>query len=206
MFTKLETDFTPNPLQNFQIEKIPSYKYTGKLITPVATVYMGNKLLEEDKDYVLCYRNNKDIGTGYVDVVGIYAYDGLENSAPFTILPAKEKIFTIGSLKYKLTNESSKQLTLIGVSKKSISSVTIPKKIKLGTTTYKITEINTKAFQNCKKLKSIVFASSTITKIGKNAFHGIHKKAVIKVPASKYKAYSKLLKNKGQNQTVKIKK
>lgn len=66
-------------------------------------------------------------------------------------------------------------------------------------------EIGSKAFFGCKKLKNITIKSKVLKKVGKNAFKGIHKKAVIKVPAAKYKAYVKLLAKKGQGSTVRIK-
>ena len=93
--------------------------------------------------------------------------------------------------------------------------------------TYPITEINTGAFKNCKKLKSVVIGkgitsigtkafsgckalkkitikSAKLKKVGKNAFKGIHAKAVIKVPKAKLKTYKKLLKKKGQGKKVRI--
>lgn len=61
---------------------------------------------------------------------------------------------------------------------------------------------------SCKNLKTIRIASTSLTKksVGKNAFKGIHKKAVIKLPKKNLKAYQKFLKGKGQAKSVKIKK
>mgnify|MGYP002706734670 CR=1 FL=1 len=70
----------------------------------------------------------------------------------------------------------------------------------------KLTQIGEKAFAGCKKLKNITIKSKGLKKAGKNAFKGIYKKAVIKVPAAKYKTYRKLLAKKGQSTGVKIKK
>ena len=66
-------------------------------------------------------------------------------------------------------------------------------------------QIGAKAFFNCKVLKTITIKSKVLKKVGKNAFKGINKKAVIKVPSAKRKAYTKLLAKKGQSSTVKIK-
>ena len=51
--------------------------------------------------------------------------------------------------------------------------------------------ISDKAFAGCKKLRTITIRSSKISRIGKKAIDGIHKKALIKVPAKKYGAYQK---------------
>ena len=65
--------------------------------------------------------------------------------------------------------------------------------------------IGVKAFEDCKKLKKITFKGTKLKKVGKEAFKGIHKNAVIKVPKKKLKAYTKLLKKKCPS-NVKIKK
>lgn len=65
--------------------------------------------------------------------------------------------------------------------------------------------LKTNAFRGDKKLKSITFKSKKITKVGKNVFKGINKKAVIKVPKKKLKKYTKLFAKKGQGKNVVIK-
>ncbi len=69
----------------------------------------------------------------------------------------------------------------------------------------KVKTIGKEAFAKCSSLKTIQIKSTVLKKVGKKAFSGIHKKAVIKVPSKKLKAYQKLLKKKGQASTVKIK-
>ena len=68
-----------------------------------------------------------------------------------------------------------------------------------------ISNIGKNAFSGCSKLKTINIKSTKLKKVGANAFKGINKKATISVPKAKKKAYIKLLKNKGQAKTVKIK-
>lgn len=68
-----------------------------------------------------------------------------------------------------------------------------------------ITNIGKNAFNGCSKLKTINIKSTKLKKVGAGAFKGINKNASIKVPKAKKKAYTKLLKNKGQAKTVKIK-
>ena len=71
----------------------------------------------------------------------------------------------------------------------------------VGKTTEKIGK---SAFQNCKNLKKIIIKSKNLKKIGSNAFKGISKNAV-KVPKSKKKLYTKLLRASGLPKSVKIK-
>ena len=68
-----------------------------------------------------------------------------------------------------------------------------------------ITNIGKNAFSGCASLKTITIKGTALKKVGANAFKGINKNASISVPKGKKKAYTKLLKNKGQAKTVKIK-
>ena len=88
--------------------------------------------------------------------------------------------------------------------KKKTATVIIPASVTSQYNTFKVVGIKSKAFYGEKKLKKITIKSTTLKTVGKNAFKGINKKAKIKVPASKLKAYKKLLKKKGQKKTVKI--
>ena len=67
-----------------------------------------------------------------------------------------------------------------------------------------VTTIGKKAFAGCKKLRKITIKTKKLKSVGKKAFKGINKNAIIKVPKAKKKAYNKLLRNKGQAKTVKI--
>ncbi len=67
-----------------------------------------------------------------------------------------------------------------------------------------VTTIGKKAFAGCKKLRKITIKTKKLKSVGKKAFKGINKNAIIKVPKAKKKAYTKLLKNKGQAKTVRI--
>ena len=75
-------------------------------------------------------------------------------------------------------------------------------KVVIGTN---VTTIGKSAFAGCGKLKTITINSKKLKKVGAGAFKGISKKATISVPKNKKKAYTKLLKNKGQAKSVKIK-
>ncbi len=123
--------------------------------------------------------------------------------------------FTSGKLVYVVTEECKMQdgkvirgtVSVVGFKKsvkKKATSVVIPAVVTSKNNTFKVTGIKAKAFKGCKKLKKITIKTKTLKTVGKNAFKGINKKARIKVPAAKLKAYKKILKNKGQKKTVKI--
>jgi hypothetical protein len=105
------------------------------------------------------------------------------------------KTFQAKNIKYTVT--SAKEVKVTGPTKKSIRSVTIPATVKYKGTTYKVTSIGSKAFYNCKKLKTVTIKSRKLKSVGKNAFKGIYKKEKVTVPKSKYKAYRKLFKKAG---------
>ena len=147
--------------------------------------------------------------------------------------PNKGYRFTSGGLKYKVTKKAvgkgKGEAEVVGVLKKKTRKVKIPETVKAGMYSYRVTSIGEKAFYNNKSLKSVVvgknvrtikskafynnkalksitFNRKKQTKIGKLALKNIHKKAVIKVPAGRVKAYRKWLKGKGQKSTVVIRK
>ena len=126
---------------------------------------------------------------------------------------------------YKVTDTSGKipevELTK-SAAKKKAKTVVIPKTVKVDGVNYKVTAIAEKAFAGNKKLKTVVIGAD-IEKIGAKAFYKcvnlkkvtiqttklkakavgtkafakIHKKAVVKVPKAKKKAYKKWLKKRG---------
>lgn len=135
---------------------------------------------------------------------------------------------TIKKAKYKVT--SSNKVTYMGTTDKKAKKITIPDTVVIKGKTYKVTAVGgnvckvnkkvtqviigknvtviaSKAFYKKKTLKSIKFKSAKITKIGKNAFKGINKKAVFRVPKKAKKKYkSKLNKKTGYvKKTMKIK-
>ena len=91
---------------------------------------------------------------------------------------------------------------------KKKKKVTIPESITVQGVEYDVTSIGERAFSNCKKLTLLEIKTKKLTKktVAKKTFKSIRKKTVIKVPKSKYKAYKKVLRARGLNKKVKIKK
>jgi uncharacterized protein YjdB len=136
----------------------------------------------------------------------------------------------IGDIVYEVTSGSLNgtcEVSVLKVSKKSKKSYTIPNTVKINGFKCKVTgisanafsgctkatkitvgknvkKIGSKAFYNCKKLKTLTINSSKIKSVGSNAFKKMYGKAKIKVPSSKVKYYKKLFAKKGQKSTVKI--
>ena len=118
----------------------------------------------------------------------------------------KGKIISKGKLKYKVTssNKNNPTVTLYKNTNKNIKSINIPSSISYKGVKYKVTSINAKAFFGNKKLSKVTIPSS-IKSIGVNAFKGIKKDAVFKVPKKKVSYYKKLLKKAKIAKTVKVK-
>ena len=172
-------------------------------------------------------------GTPFKTELTVDSKAGDDTPAPTpTPAPATKvgTVVTVGNLKYKITSvkANNSTVTITGIKNKKKTSVKIPAAINSRNVSYKVTAIDNNAFKGNKKLKSVTIGKNVIS-IGKNAFKGcknlkritvstkvlkkvgagclkgIHKKAVIKVPAKNKKAYKKLFKKKGQAKTVKIK-
>ena len=128
-----------------------------------------------------------------------------------------------------IINKKKKEVSYTGA-KKTKASLTVPAKVKIGKKTYKVTKladyafkgnrklkkltlpkncsyIGTEAFSGCTKLKTLTIKSTKLTDqtVADNAFQGMSKKTVIKVPKSKLKEYRKLFRAKGLDKKVKMK-
>lgn len=141
---------------------------------------------------------------------------------------ASAKTKKISGITYKITN-SKKKTAEVSKASKSIKTAKIAATVKIKGKTYKVTSVSKNAFKNCKKLtkvtvgknvktisanafygakklSSVTFNTTSLTKIGNNAFKGIKKTAKFYVPKSKLSKYKKLIKKKkvGWKSTMKI--
>lgn len=108
--------------------------------------------------------------------------------------------------------KNNKYLTKVSIGN---NVITIGKEAFLGCTKLKevtigknVKNIGKKAFYQCKSLKTVTIKTKKLTKktVGSKAFGKCNNKVTVKVPAKKWKAYKKLLKEKGVNGEAKIKK
>ncbi len=211
------------------VEEIGSQYYTGKAKTPSLTITYKESSLKADEDYTVSYKDNTKIGTATVTIIGKGDYIG-EVSKTFKITVKKNAGYTVGNYKYKITDPKTNgkgTVALSGVKSKNGKSIKVADKVAIGGKNFLVTsignsafsgcskatsatvgknvaKIGSKAFNNCKKLKKITINGTKLKSVGANAFKGIDKKASIKVPKSKLKAYKNLLKKKGQASGVKI--
>lgn len=145
-------------------------------------------------------------------------------------LPVKNSTFMIQNMVFKVTKSDPNSGTVALVQgDKTKTSAVVPATVKKNGYIFKVTQVSgkafykytrlkkvtfgknitsigAKAFQGCTSLKTIQVRSTVLKKVGTKALSGIHKKAVIKVPAKNLKNYQKIFKKKGQAASVKIKK
>ncbi len=149
-------------------------------------------------------------------------------------VPSKGDVVTSGNADYVVSDTEAKTVEYKASTKKNVTSVTIPATIEVAENgqmvSYQVTSVGKNAFANNKKLKSVVIGknvkkiaanafkgckslkkitikSKKLKSVGKNAIKNINKKAVIKAPKAKLKAYKKLFKKStGYKKTMKIKK
>lgn len=102
------------------------------------------------------------------------------------ISPIKNKAFVSVPGSVKIGGYSYKVKSVADNAFKNRNNI---KKISIGKN---VVSIGKKAFMGSKDLTKITVKSKVLKSVGKNALKGINKKAVIKVPKSKYKKYKKL--------------
>lgn len=200
-------------IKKASVSGISNKNYNGKSQKQSIKVKLGKKTLKQGTDYTVSYKNNKNIGKATVTIKGKGKYEGSIKKT-FQITVAKGKTYTAGNYKYKMTNASTNgkgTVTLAATTKsksdQKFTSCKITDTVKIGSKTFKVTAIGDNAFKGYKKLKTITIESKNLKSVGKDAVKNIHKKATIKVPKDKVKAYKKLFDKKtGFTSKMKIKK
>lgn len=135
------------------------------------------------------------------------APEAFRNRTKLKTVTIGSNVTTIGSSAFRgcktlKTVSIGSSVTTIGSSSfrgcTSLTKITIPSKV---------TKINSYAFYGDKKLKTVTVKTKNLKTVGKSAVKGIYKKAVVKVPKSRYSKYKKLFsKNTGFTKNMKIRK
>lgn len=82
----------------------------------------------------------------------------------------------------------------------------IPAFIRVDGVRCRVTGIARRAFDKCRRLRKITIKATRLKKIGKYAIRGIYRKAVIRVPKNRRKAYKKLFRaGTGFKKSMKLK-
>lgn len=134
----------------------------------------------------------------------------------------------VKGVRYRVTDAAKKQAEAYGVKNKKAASVNVAATVKINGVVCRVTAIADKAFMNMKRAKKVIIGKNVVT-IGKRAFYGdgklrsilvkgknlervgkqalgkISAKAVIRVPKTMKKEYTRIFKGKGQKKTVKVK-
>lgn len=168
---------TANSKANKTVEYTRPKKGTKGAVSIPGTVTIGKVTYKVTSIARNAFKNNRKItrvkmGSNILNI-GANAFYGCSRLTSVTI---GKNVTTIGNQAfYKCTR---------------LVKVTIPAKVK---------KIGEKAFYGCKKLKNVTFKTKKLTKkaVGARAFQGIYKKAAIRVPKNKLKAYRTILKRCG---------
>lgn len=86
--TSVNVEYHKHGEQGYRIDNLYSgYNWTGKEVKLDVTIRCAdcNKELKEGTDYKLEYKNNVNVGTATVKVVGMGAYEGVDQTANFEI-------------------------------------------------------------------------------------------------------------------------
>lgn len=164
----------------YKVTKIAAGAFENN--TTLTTVTVGNNVTEIGENaFKGCTKLKKVSISKAVVEIGNGAFKGCSSITKITI-PSNVK--KIGSNAF--------------ADCKKLKSITIPSKV---------TSIASNVLKGCKNLKTITINTTKLTanSVSKNAFKGITKGTVIKVPKSKLKAYKKLFAKKGLSSKVSVK-
>ena len=161
------------------------------------------------------------------EIEKLKAQQNQEQPKPEEALKVGDTVIS-GNVKYRVTDAQKKLAEAYGVDSRKVRTLKVAATVTISGEKVSVTSIAANAFKGMKKLekvtigtnvsrigknafsgdgklKSIQIKSKKLTSVGKRALKNISAKAVIKVPKSKKKAYTSLLKGKGQKKSVKIK-
>lgn len=157
---------------------IHNTRYTGKkIVMSKLAVQAGGRTLIPGTDYTVAYKNNLNPGTAEITITGKGNYTGTVVKT-FNILILKGSTYTVGTMKYKVTNAATNgkgTVAIMGTVKaktdRTFTSLSVPSAVKIGGITYNVTMVNVGAFSGYTYLKKVVIGNG-IKAIGSNAFYG----------------------------------
>ena len=164
--------------ENITVTGIHNTRYTGKkIVMSKLAVQAGGRTLIPGTDYTVSYKNNLNPGTAEITIAGKGNYTGTVVKT-FNILILKGSTYTVGTMKYKVTNAATNgkgTVAIMGTVKAKTDStftlLSVPGAVKIGGITYNVTMVNVGAFSGYTYLKKVVIGNG-IKAIGSNAFYG----------------------------------
>lgn len=174
-FNVVQTDMSGDGIT---VTGIHNTRYTGKkIVMSKLAVQAGGRTLTPGTDYTVAYKNNLNPGTAEITIAGKGNYTGTVVKT-FNILILKGSTYTVGTMKYKVTNAATNgkgTVAIMGTVKaktdRTFTSLSVPSAVKIGGITYNVTMVNVGAFSGYTYLKKVVIGNG-IKAIGSNAFYG----------------------------------
>ena len=174
-FNVVQTDMSGDGIT---VTGIHNTRYTGKkIVMSKLAVQAGGKTLTPGTDYTVAYKNNLNPGTAEITITGKGNYTGTVVKT-FNILILKGSTYTVGTMKYKVTNAATNgkgTVAIMGTVKaktdRTFTSLSVPSAVKIGGITYNVTMVNVGVFSGYTYLKKVVIGNG-VKAIGSNAFYG----------------------------------
>lgn len=191
---------SPKSLEdNNTVITVEDMTYTGNQLCPVPVVTCDGKQLTSDKDYIVTYGANTDVGKGFVSVEGIGNYKGSvkqwfninavstdkteatdtekndssstgeTGASANTTMEKPKKGKTYACDNMYYKVTGSSTVTFMKLVKKKVKKIVIPDEVMINGWSFKVTKINKKA---CYKNKNItkVIVGNNVTHVGDMAF------------------------------------
>ncbi|MBQ7739627.1 MAG: leucine-rich repeat protein [Eubacterium sp.] len=99
--------------KTFRVEPVAPQRYTGRAVTPVPKVCVGNTALGNNTDFTLKYDNNINPGTARINVIGMGDYDIYASTLNFDIVKAAKNAKTsVKRVTLKKAKAGKKSLTV----------------------------------------------------------------------------------------------
>lgn len=174
-FNVVQTDMSGDGIT---VTGIHNTRYTGKkIVMSKLAVQAGGRTLTPGTDYTVAYKNNLNPGTAEIMIAGKGNYTGTVVKT-FNILILKGSTYTVGTMKYKVTNAATNgkgTVAIMGTVKaktdRTFTLLSVPGTVKIGGITYNVTMVNVGAFSGYTYLKKVVIGNG-VKAIGSNAFYG----------------------------------
>ena len=164
--------------ENITVAGIHNTRYTGKkIVMSKLAVRADGRTLIPGTDYTVAYKNNLNPGTAEITIAGKGNYTGTVVKT-FNILILKGSTYTVGTMKYKVTNAAINgkgTVAIMGTVKaktdRTFTLLSVPSTVKIGGITYNVTMVNVGAFSGYTYLKKVAIGNG-VKAIGSNAFYG----------------------------------